>query len=139
MRKLIAITALTAFAVMAFAGPAFAAKGNTKVLWDSEDAVWGNDNTTIFEGYITGKKSCRTSRRITVYQVMPGADKKMGSEKTTPVFVPGWSHVDFQISRDGHLTQPSYRYYAKTPATKKCKGARSVIVPGNDRDHNPEG
>ena len=127
MRKIITITALAAVAVMAFAAPSFAAKGNTKVVWDDEGAFETYDGSA-FEGFVDAKTKCYTSRRITVYKVRPGADKKMGSTKTTPVPFP--FRVSWGILKPGYKVKASERFYAKTPATSKCKGGRSPTING---------
>ena len=55
-----------------------------------------------------------------------GADKKIGSAKTTRVTGSIGYHWAFE--KVGYAVRSSERYYAKVNATDKCRGARSPVL-----------
>ena len=145
MRKLITITAVAAVAVMVFAIPSVASAadqarfGSSLVVGQPIAPAQGmRDAVEIvrsgWQGRILTKSSaCAYKRLITVWEVRPGADRKLGSTRGKRSIINGTAHYHWDFVKVGYLAKTG-RTYAKMAATSKCQGAQSakffVRIPG---------
>jgi hypothetical protein len=138
----LAILAVAALAVMAFAIPSVAsAAGQARlgaglVMGAPAHTDWKGMNPpravnwSAWQSRInspTGK--CAWKRLVTVWWVRPGADKKMGSARSKRHVGPTMTSYDWILERNGndHLMTRTQRYYAKMAATSKCDADRAWL------------
>jgi hypothetical protein len=112
MKKLAVITTLTAFAA-AVAVPA-ARGSNFNVFID----YGGADQ---FVGHVEGKSSCLEDRKVTLYFVQQGRDKKIGAAKTFE----GKGETTAWIVKTKNDNLSDGKYYAKVNDTGNCPGDKS--------------
>ena len=91
------------------------------------DGAFYKSGETVWQGNVFGKKACAKGRRVFIFRVRPGKDKKLGSTRSrkstgTENFYP------FSYSEPG--VAPFGGYYAKVKPTDTCKGARSAVMNG---------
>ena len=91
------------------------------------DGAFYKSGETVWQGNLVGKKACAKGRRVFIFRVREGKDKKLGSTRSrkstrTENFYP------FSYSEPG--AAPSGEFYAKVKPTDTCKGARSGVVGG---------
>ncbi|MGH3337231.1 MAG: hypothetical protein ACRDPL_00145 [Propionibacteriaceae bacterium] len=148
MRKLISITALAAVATTAFAVPSVASAadqarfGNSLVTGFPVAPAQGlrpavETAYTHWSGRINAQSStCAYKRLITVWEVRPGADRKLGSTRGKRFAINGTVIYDWSFKKVGYLAKTG-RTYAKMAATSKCQEQRSgkffVRVTGGSR------
>jgi len=103
---------------------AWAAKDPVAIFYDG---AFYKSGETVWQGNVFGKKACAKGRRVLIFRVRSGKDKKLGSTKSrkstrTENFYP------FSYSEPG--VAPFGEYYAKVKPTDTCKGARSAVMKG---------
>ena len=141
MRNWISITALAAVMVMALAAPSVASAadqarfGNSLVTAVPVSPAEGGRPAvktayTYWQGRILTQSSvCAVGRLITVWEVRPGADRKLGSTRGKRWVSPnGKTHYVWDFKKVGYLAQ-SGRTYAKMAATSQCLAAQSGRFP----------
>jgi hypothetical protein len=74
-------------------------------------------------GFVKSEKPnrCAKNRKVVVLRVRPGKDKRVGSDTAEK----SGNRYMWSIGNPG--LSPG-RYYAKAPATPRCKGAKSKIL-----------
>lgn len=116
MKLIVPVIALAL--LLACVAPAQAAKrAKTTVTFD---AITYKDPETTYSGKVeSDKKACKEGRKIMVFRVRDGADKKIGTGKPfnwMSIFV--WQYEEDKPPVEGV-------YYAKAAKTKKCKADKS--------------
>jgi hypothetical protein len=106
--------------------PVAMAAGKTPVAVFYDGAFY-KSGETVWQGNVFGQKACAKGRRVFVFRVRPGKDKKIGSTRSrkstgTKNFYP-FSYSEPGVARLGE-------YYAKVKPTDTCKGARSAVMSG---------
>ena len=91
------------------------------------DGAFYKSGETVWQGNLVGKKACAKGRRVFIFRVREGKDKKLGSTRSrkstgTKNFYP-FSYSEPGVARFGE-------YYAKVKPTDTCKGARSGVSSG---------
>jgi len=120
MRRALLLVAAFALAC----APAALAKTPIIVFFDG---AFYKSGETVWQGNLVGKKACAKGRRVFIFRVREGKDKKLGSTRSrkstrTNNFYP------FSYSEPG--AAPSGDFYAKVKPTDACKGARSGVSHG---------
>jgi len=117
MSSRLAMAALMAAAALALATAPRAGAGgqaSTKVTINGPGDVYG---------YVKSNKpaKCAKNRKVVVFKVRPGKDKRIASDTASK----NGNRYTWSIGNPG--LKPG-RYYAKAPATPKCKGAKSKVL-----------
>ena len=74
-----------------------------------------------FVGHVEGKESCLEDRKVTLYFVKQGHDKKIGADKTFAGKGDTWAWI-VKTSNDDLADG---KYYAKVKASGDCPGGKS--------------
>jgi hypothetical protein len=107
--------------MMALAVPAVASAATAKTTLTYDGAFLGNGQS-FWSGKIkSANRACALNRRVTVYMVKPGADKKIGSTKSVQRLDGAGFNWDLALT----LAVKPGRYYAMVKASPKCTAAKS--------------
>ena len=117
---LMAGLAATAMSV-ALAGNATAATSTTVT---TKAAFLGN-GSSFWDGTIkSANKACALNRSVTVFQVKPGADKKIGTTKAQRVT----GQPGYHWTLEARIAITTGKYYAVAKPTASCGGDTSNVL-----------
>jgi hypothetical protein len=103
---------LALFALLLSAVPAAGASHSTQIVVSLK--------LPAFHGTLKSSRgACATNRMVKLFREKAGPDKLLGTDKSN-------SRAEWSIPIGKRL--PSGSYYAKAPAKRSCKGAKSRVI-----------
>jgi hypothetical protein len=106
---------------------ALVGSGAVADVFDSEVSIRYNDNRGVFKGRVDSTSECEGDRRVVLFRVRPGEDKRVGSDTTS-------ARGRWRIEKDNangtfyvKVRRAALAGYGTTPGDR-CAGDRSPRI-----------